>query len=62
MSVLSTMAGEGLVDAGDESFVVGAMLEPDGVEMSGLGEGAEERQDVHDLGGVGEARSRRRWG
>ena len=43
---------ERTVDAGGEVFVLGAMFDPDGVEMNVFGEGAEEREDVDDLGGV----------
>ena len=46
-------AREGIVDDAGEGFVVGAVLEPEGVEMRGFGEGAEEGKDVDDLGGVG---------
>ena len=41
------------MEACGDGLVVGAVLDPDGVEVDGLGEGAEEREDVDDLGGVG---------
>ena len=44
---------ERIVNAVGEIFVVGAMFDPEGVEMNVLGEGAEEGKDVDDLGGVG---------
>ena len=37
----------------DEVIVLGTMLEPEGVEVCLLAEGAEEWKDVDDLGGVG---------
>ena len=46
-------AGDGVVDAVDEVFVFGAMLDPDGVQMNRGVEGAEEGKDVDDLEGVG---------
>ena len=46
-------AGERVVDAVGEGLVLGAVLDPEGVEVDVLGEGAEQREDVDDLGGVG---------
>ena len=46
-------ARERIVKTAGERFVVGAVLNPDGVEVNVLGEGSEQRKDVDDLGGVG---------
>jgi hypothetical protein len=41
------------MDAIDEVFVLGTVLDPDGVQVNRGGEGAEEGKDVDDLKGVG---------
>ncbi len=58
----------GVVDAGLEGFVLGAMTDPDEVEVDVGGEGAEQREDVDDgcglrgeIGFVDVGRERR-WG